>query len=359
MGKIKIGLLQFLVIMAVFAVISITFTLAYFLTGWLFHLTGWKIPDLAVQIINFIFSLILDVAVIRGIVLATGKRRQLAIYESVLAVLERISKGDFRARVGKNTGVQGVAFGVLTNGINNMAEELDRMEAMRQEFISSVSHEIQSPLTSIRGFARLLDSDHLASDEKQRYLGIIESEIQRLSRLTENLLRLAALDAQTARINPENYRLDIQIREIVQTAEPQWTEKNIELDIRLDELSLTADRDMLGQVWTNLLHNAVKFIPTGGKIRMELHKEPDSAFFTIVDNGIGISEEDQGRVFDRFYKADISRTAAVKGSGLGLSIVKKIVEMHGGSVGLKSRPGEGSEFTVRLPFGYSGQAFSS
>lgn len=223
------------------------------------------------------------------------------------------------------------------------------MENMRQEFISNMSHEIQSPLTSIRGFARALENDQLSTEERHHYLDIIQNESTRLSRITEDLLRMAALESDKVKFEPKPYRLDNQIRNLILACEPQWMEKGLDIDIVLDEIQITADEDLLSQVWINLIHNSIKFTPSNGKICIELHQQTDKIVFSIKDTGQGISEADQPHVFERFYKADKSRTHSNGGSGLGLSIVKKIVEMHRGRVKVESSLGSGTTFIVSLP----------
>jgi signal transduction histidine kinase len=160
---------------------------------------------------------------------------------------------------------------------------------------------------------------------------------------------MAALESEHARLAPKPYRLDKQIRRLILTCEPQWTEKKIDMDVDLEEVEITADEDLLSQVWNNLIHNSIKFTPSGGKIDVILRRLADKIEFTIKDSGIGISEVDQARIFERFFKADKSRTQSNGGSGLGLSIAKKIVDMHQGSINVQSQMGAGSIFTVTLP----------
>ncbi len=239
----------------------------------------------------------------------------------------------------------------LTESVNKMASELDQMESMRQEFISNVSHEIQSPLTSIRGFAQALENDTLTAEERHHYLSIIESESTRLSRITEDLLKLATLESDQVHMEPKCYRLDKQIRSLILACEPQWRAKGIHLDVSLEELEITADEDLLSQVWNNLIHNGIKFTPQAGSVKVALSSRGDQAEFRISDTGIGISVDDQDRIFERFYKADRSRTHVNGGSGLGLSIAKKIIEMHNGTIEVASKVGTGTTFIVALPRG--------
>ena len=148
---------------------------------------------------------------------------------------------------------------------------------------------------------------------------------------------------------PRSYRLDKQIRDLILTCEPQWSGKGLDLDVSLDEVVTTLDEDLLSQVWLNLIHNSIKFTPEGGFIRVTLRRQADTIEFQIADTGIGIAEEDQARVFERFYKADKSRERSKDGSGLGLAITQKIVKLHQGSISLESTPGQGTTFTVSLP----------
>ncbi|RED54697.1 sensor histidine kinase [Cohnella lupini] len=276
-------------------------------------------------------------------------RRQMDWFFHFIDAMKRLAKGDFNVNLEVNPRFMG-QFGPLVAGFNEMASELGQMEQMRQEFISNVSHEIQSPLTSIAGFARALRNEELSPETRRHYLDIIETESKRLSRMSDNLLKLTSLESQHHPFEPKTYRLDRQIRHIVLSCEPLWREKNIDMEIELPELTICADEDMLSQVWVNLLHNGIKFTPESGMISIRLVQlENNRIRFDIVDSGNGVSEEALPYLFDRFYKEDKSRDRTVAGSGLGLSIVKKIVEMHGGEVSAGNDPEFGAVFTVILP----------
>lgn len=276
----------------------------------------------------------------------------LARFRSVLDAMGRLARGDYDVKL-KQAEADG-QFGEFVRSFNDMAAQLGAMEKMRQEFISNVSHEIQSPLTSIAGFARALRAPGLGGEERDRYLGIIETECMRLSRLSANLLRLASLESDHPPFEPRRYRLDRQLREAVLACEPQWLEKSIEVEANLDAVEIVADPDLMSQVWANLLHNGVKFTPRGGTIGVRLRLADGEAEVVVSDTGIGIGEEDLPRIFERFHKADRSRNRAAGGSGLGLAIAKKIVDLHRGAIDVMSRPGEGTVFTVRLPASGSG-----
>jgi signal transduction histidine kinase len=145
------------------------------------------------------------------------------------------------------------------------------------------------------------------------------------------------------------FRLDKQLEKITLTLEPQWSAKSLNIDVDLAKCDYLGDEDLLSQVWVNLLHNAVKFTPNGGDICIALTMNGEAVTVTISDSGVGIADEDKPRVFERFFKADKSRDRALGGSGLGLSLVRKIAELHGGTVTVDSEPGNGATFTVVLP----------
>ena len=192
-------------------------------------------------------------------------------------------------------------------------------------------------------------------EDRHHYLRIIETESSRLSKLSDNLLRLASLESDQVRFEPKPYRLDRQIRNryfscpVSRSGRPKALVHGI---VSLGEIAVTADEDLLSQVWMNLLHNSIKFTPAQGKICVGLQRQGDRIAFSIADTGPGISDEDQLRIFERFYKADKSRTRSTNsGSGLGLSIVHKIVELHHGTVSVASQLGAGTTFTILLPSG--------
>jgi signal transduction histidine kinase len=280
-----------------------------------------------------------------------GAKRE-NLFLTLANAMKRIAEGDFDVSVQIEDHERNDFMGQVVSGLNEMAESLKKMEAMRQEFVSDVSHEIQSPLTSIGGFAGALRDEGLGAEQRAHYLDIIESESLRLSRLSDSLLKLSALDSRTQTISTRPYALDAQIRNAVLACESQWQAKGLEVTAELEPLSVTADEAMLAQVWGNLVHNAVKFTPSGGKICVSLRSEEGFAVVRVRDSGIGISPDDIPLVFDRFFKADKSRTNAdgVGGNGLGLAIAQKIVTLHRGTITVESLgPRAGSVFTVRLP----------
>jgi two-component system phosphate regulon sensor histidine kinase PhoR len=330
--------------------IAISWGLAYMLMGWIYR--TW-FPEIGHNILRQYLTVVLTVTitfVLMNIIRLTFSpiRRQMNWFMLMIDAMKRLSKGDFSVSLESNPRYMG-QFGPLVTSFNEMASELNQMEQMRQEFISNVSHEIQSPLTSITGFAKALQSNNLPPETRQHYLEIIETESKRLSKMSDNLLKLTSLESKHQPFEPKPYRMDRQLRRIILSCEPLWQDKNIEMDVDMAELTITADEDLMNQVWINLLHNSIKFTPEGGKIRIQLAMEDNHIRIDIADNGIGIAEEALPHLFERFYKADKARDRSGSGSGLGLSIVKKIIDIHEGEVYVQSRPNEGTAFTVVLP----------
>ncbi len=334
----------------ILTLLSSMFAASFYLTGYLIRMTDLKLSGAIVQIINSLLGLLLTGMIVGGagkIANVRGWLPERNVFNPIVEALEKIAKGDFSVRL-DSANPDNQMVGVLANSVNKMALELEQMENLRQEFISNVSHEIQSPLTSIGGFTQALQNDQLGVEERHHYLSIIETESRRVSRITNDLLKLAALESEHAKFEPKPYRLDKQVRSLILACEPQWVEKGLDFDVALDEVEITADEDLLSQVWTNLIHNSIKFTPQGGKVWVDLRRDREVVEFKIRDSGIGIAPEDQERIFERFYKADRSRTRSNGGSGLGLAIAKKIVELHGGEIGVVSGPGTGTTFSVKL-----------
>jgi signal transduction histidine kinase len=242
--------------------------------------------------------------------------------------------------------------GALSASFNEMAKELGKLDQMRREFVSNVSHEIQSPLTSISGFSKALKQKKMGEDTRIRYLSIIEQESDRLSRLARNLLRLSHLQHEQLQLNLSNFRLDEQLRNVVIGVEPQWSAKKITTDIELKPITIDADEDQLKQIWTNLINNSIKFTPLQGKIRIKALLQNNLISVIITDTGIGIPVEERKDIFKPFHKVDKSGDTTIQGNGLGLSIVKQIVDLHHGDIKVSEGPEGGAEFIVTLPLKY-------
>lgn len=258
----------------------------------------------------------------------------------------RMAQGNFDVQLRTNRKDE---IGQLNASFNEMAQELAKLDRMRREFVANVSHEIQSPLTSISGFAKALKQKRMSEESRMHYLTIIEEESDRLSRISQNLLRLSSLQHDRHPVQSAAFRLDEQLRNVVIALEPQWSGKEIAVELDLEPVTVHADEDQLSQVWTNLLGNGIKFTPVRGRVCIRAYADGRSAVVRITDTGIGIPEDQRMDIFNPFHKADKARDRAVSGSGLGLSIVKQIVDMHKGEIRADGEPGGGSVFTVKLP----------
>jgi two-component system, OmpR family, phosphate regulon sensor histidine kinase PhoR len=351
---VKMILGKIVQIIAFSFLIYLCWTAAFFINPWVFDI--FSIDSLSPymrQIIDsfigfFLFGLIMYGISKMGFI----QERQYQFFRPILFAMKNMAQGNFNIDLSSYV----IQFGKrehpileIIESINHMAKELGEMEHMRQEFISNVSHEIQSPLTSISGFAHALKNEHLSNEERIQYLNIIEEESMRLSRLSENLLKLTSLESDHPPFEPKNYRLDQQLRRVILSIEPQWRNKDIEMDVCLDPMTIHADEDLMDQVWINLLNNSIKFTPSNGKISVKvMETDSDGIVVVIKDTGIGMTKEVQLHIFERFYKADPSRSRSSGGSGLGLAIVKKIIELHHGEIEIESSPNEGTEFKVIL-----------
>jgi signal transduction histidine kinase len=238
--------------------------------------------------------------------------------------------------------------GVLAKTFANMASELQKIEKMRQDFVSNVSHEFKSPLTSIKGLAIALNEEKLSPQQTKQYLSIIEMESDRLTNLTSDLLKLASLESEHHPLNKAEFYVDKQIRDLLIQLQQQWLGKEIEFDLQLDKISFKGDEDLLRQVWSNLISNSIKYSNESSKIFISLKLNKD-LIFTIRDSGIGISSDDLPYIFEKFYKADKSHSRSVSGHGVGLAIVKRIVELHNGNIKINSELNKGTEIIIQLP----------
>ncbi|WP_239616225.1 sensor histidine kinase [Cohnella mopanensis] len=262
---------------------------------------------------------------------------------------QQIGKGNFNVGLEKSRNRKD-EFGDLAEHFARMAESIRQLDRMRQEFVANVSHEFQTPLTSIQGFARAVLDKQVTEEQSERYLTIIEQESKRLSSLSKQLLKLAALDKEDQHLQIAAFRLDEQIREIIIMLEWQWSEKQLNLELELPEASIAADAHLLYEVWLNLISNAIYFTPMGGTIGVEIADcGSDGIAIEIRDSGIGIPASELPFIFERFHKADKARNRSSTGSGLGLSIVHKIVSLHQGTIEVRSEQGKGTTFTVRIP----------
>lgn len=324
------------------------FLFAYWITITFYGWIGTRPGPYLVQAtsIGLAMVLMLVIGLVVGRIAAPQQR---VFWQSLMSAIRQMAKGDFNVRVGEPRVNGPWEFRQLVHSINDMAQELGHLEQMRQEFISNVSHEIQSPLTAILGFVEVLKNGDLSLEHKEHCLNIIATESKRMSRLSENLLKLSSLESGSYPFHPESFRLDRQIRDVVLSLEPVWMKKDIQIELSLQNMSILADQDLLSQVWSNLLTNAMKFTAPGGSMFVSLHRQVPWVVVSIRDTGTGIKKDDQPRIFERFVKGDKSRQRSESGNGLGLTIVKQIVDLHEGEIHVESEIGVGTLFSIRLP----------
>ena len=283
--------------------------------------------------------------------LADALRRKLTVEEPVNRIvygLEQLSNGDFSARIER---VKMLApenqYNVIIEYINQLAAELDGVETLRTDFVSNVSHEMKTPLAVIQNYTELLRPEGLPEEERAEYLDAISASADGLAETVSNILKLNKLENQ--QIFPENkpYDLSVQVGECLLGYEMRFEEKSLRIEAELDEDAvIQADEQLMSLVWNNLFSNAAKFTDVGGKITVRLKKASGAAIVTVADTGCGMDEATMQHIFDKFYQGDTSH--AVRGNGLGLALVKRIVDISGGEVTVRSSPGVGSEFTVIL-----------
>lgn len=290
---------------------------------------------------------------ILGCVFLTGSIVFLVIADIIVKPLTRLtnaikelSNGNYNVRV-DNVGQDEIS--KLNQGFNQMARQLAKQDETRQKFISDISHEFQTPLTSIQGFANILKEEDLPKEQRVKYANIILYNSKRLSSLAKNMLQLTLLDREEIELELTNYSLVEQMNRVISTQENQAMEKNIEIVFEMPkkEIFIEGDEQRLEQVWTNIISNAIKYTNEGGLITITMKKNSEDIEISIEDTGIGMSKEVVSHIFERFYREDKARN--VEGNGLGLAIVKSIVDLHHGKIDILSQVDVGTNFIVRLP----------
>lgn len=266
--------------------------------------------------------------------------------DKISYAMQKVADGDYTVRLDAE---KDQPFRELYRNFNTMAEELGGVEMLKNDFINGYAHELRTPITSINGFAEMLlnDDGTLSREEKRSYLEIIASESRRLADLAGNSLLMSRLDTQKIIPDKKPFSLDEQLRRCSILLSGQWTEKELDMTMDLDEAVYVGDYDLMQHLWINLLTNAVKYTPKGGSITVTLKNEEKFIAVSVADTGKGIPPEDRERIFDKYYQTDKSHSK--RGLGLGLAICKRIVQLCNGTLEVESEVGEGSTFTVRLP----------
>ena len=228
-----------------------------------------------------------------------------------------------------------------------MTAELAGVETLRTDFISNVSHEIKTPLAVIQNYGTMLQSDALTPEERKTYAAAITEQTKKLSDLITNILKLNRLENQQIYPEKKRYNLTEQLCECLLMFEYAWEKKNLEIETDMEEeVYVCEDAELLSLVWNNLFSNAIKFSEEEGTVGVSLKKEGDKVVVSVRDTGCGISPDVGAHIFDKFYQGDTSH--ATQGNGLGLALVKRVIDITGGEISVQSVPGEGTTFTVRL-----------
>jgi len=265
--------------------------------------------------------------------------------------LNRLAAGEYDTRFYPKTRVEKAmdeyqVVHDLTASFNTLAKELEHTEMLRSDFINNFSHEFKTPIVSIAGFAKLLKRGNLTEEQKTEYLDIIEEESLRLSAMATNVLNLTKVENQAILTDKSEYNLSEQLRTCVLLLEAKWERKRLEPELDFDEIRIEGSEELLKEVWINLLDNAVKFAPEGSSILLKAEETPEAVTVTVKNEGPDIPPEAMNKIFNKFYQADESHAA--EGNGVGLAIVKRVAELHGGTVSVTSQEGI-TAFTVRLP----------
>ena len=298
---------------------------------------NWNIP--------LPLELVIVSVVVGGVMTAVISRTFFNPIKNLRQAMDKVANGDFTIQLDTDKSSSG-EIKELYAGFNLMINELRATEILQTDFISNVSHEIKTPINAIEGYSTLLQGCENLDDDQKGYVEKILFNTGRLSSLVSNILLLSKIENQSIQAKREVFSLDEQIRETIVALETAWEPKNIELDVELDSVKYNGNELMMRHVWSNLIGNAIKFTPENSTISIRLENRKDKFIFSVSDQGEGLSEEAQKHLFDKFYQADTSHKS--EGNGLGLALVKQILDIDGGDIITENINGGGCRFTVTL-----------
>lgn len=297
---------------------------------------------------NSLFLLTIGICILIGLFVFFTSQIIIAPLKNILKVIQKITDGQLNQRIE----IKGHdEFAELGEAFNTMTEQLEQVDNSRKDFVSNVSHELKTPLSSIKVLSdSILLQEDMPTEMYREFLQDINSEIDRMTDIVNDLLALVKLDYREAGLNIDNVELTKMLREIIKRLQPLADKKDIELIYEeIKEPLIEADEMKLSLAVTNVIENAIKYTPQEGVVKVTIDGDHQNAFITVTDTGIGISEEDQLKIFNRFYRVDKTRDRETGGTGLGLAITHATILSHNGSIKVQSKEFEGSTFTIRLP----------
>ncbi len=317
------------------------------IAAYIFIKTGVLTEDGGITLRSMI-SFMGFVSLMIGIILTVvSSKISLRPVNKLINKMNGLASGDFGVRLNFNGPFSKTAIAAdVEDSFNTMAAELQNTEMLRNDFINNFSHEFKTPIVSIAGFAKLIKKGNLNEEQKKEYLDVIEEESLRLAYMATNVLSITEIENQSILADVEEFNLSEQLRACILLLERKWEEKEIEFSLEFGEYEISAGRELLKQVWINLLDNAIKFSPQGGTVEVGIENGENEISVSVTNSGKDIRSEEQKRIFGKFYQADESHAA--EGNGIGLAIVKSVANLHRGSVSVESGTGK-TTFTVSLP----------
>jgi len=339
--KVRLVISIFVIIIAVYALMGMLLLLAYHGDIFTFEdLYGSRIGMLTMILIFFIISVVMGLLVFyrfNHIFLKPMNELSIALGE--------VEKGNYEVAVSTDVKIREL-YRVMT-GFNRMTKEISSVELLKKDFISYFSHEFKTPITSIRGFSRQIKERELDPEKQKEYIDIIYRESNRLINMSANVLTLTKLEHQEILTDQKKFSLDEQLRRTVLILEKQWTEKNLELDLEIDEVFITSNEEIIKQIWVNVIGNAINYSKPDGKLKITCKKDGKFAKIRIRDYGAGMPDRVRERIFEKFYQGDASHSTS--GNGLGMSIVKRIIDLCNGKIVIKSQLKKGTIVIIYLP----------
>ena len=335
--------LRLIIVLSVFLVVLVSGLLTFlfiYILQYNHVFTGIKTSSSVVVLVSLLFCLV--VATVLIYVVWPLMFRPL---DNVIKSMGKAAEGDFSGEVSTKRCHGDVR--TLVVSYNNMLSELSGIEMFREDFISNFSHELKTPIVSINGFAGQLLRDDLSDEKRREYEEMIVSETEKLTNMSSSVLLLTKLESQGMVSGQKWFPLDEQLRECLLRFQSEWERKNLELDLELEPVSCYGSPKMLEHIWNNLISNAVKFSYPGGELGLGCRSIPGAVEAYVCDSGPGMDDKTMKHIFEKFYQGDSAHASA--GNGLGLSIVKRVVELSSGQIKIRSAPGIGSIFTVTLP----------